>query len=183
MTKVVVVNGRPRAGKDSFIAACEQHLGREGVSFASFSSIDPIRDILSAAGVDVSEKTEADRKLLAVMGDALEEHSSYRTHRCIAEIMEFHHANGPESVFFLHIREPYNIRKVMRGIAQTRMGQNIEFTTILIKSKRELAINSNRADANVGEMAYDEVIHNDGTLGDLHILAGQCVKNLLRRSA
>ena len=72
MKAVIFINGRPRAGKDTLVSMMAHHAMRAGLSVGSFSSIEPVKAMLLAAGIDTSSKTEADRKLLATIGDALQ---------------------------------------------------------------------------------------------------------------
>ena len=111
MRKVIVVNGKPRAGKDTAIAFMQEILAEHGIQSMQFSSIDPVRNVIQALGIDVSAKTPADRALLAEIGAAVEKHSGYRSKACLTEALRFlccyHNA-----VVFLHIREPAMIETV-----------------------------------------------------------------------
>ena len=165
MIHVIVVNGQPRAGKDTFIEMVTSSLQSRGVHVDSFSSIDPVRDMLSGAGFNLRRKTEADRKLLAVVGAAMEEHSSWRTSRCIDEIrfFKFTRFNG---VFFLHVREPAIISNI-----RLNLPSETKLSTVFIESTRAEDVTSNAADAGVRGMTYDLTIHNNGTLDDLRRVA------------
>ena len=158
MKHVIIVNGKPRAGKDTLIA-----LMREMVPCASheFSSIDPVRRMLNKH-VDLSRKTEADRKLLATVGDAMEAHSGFRTAACLDEVSLFFMARRA-GLFFCHIREPHHIATLSRA---WRL-QGIKVTTVLLRSIRAEDVQSNPADAGVEKMRYDRTIENNGTLVDL----------------
>ncbi len=165
----IIVNGFARVGKDSFVAACRSHLEANGVAVREFSSIDPVRDLLGRAGIDLSAKTEADRKLLADVGAALEEHCNWRTDRCLDFVADI--CQTPQSrshVVFMHIREPENIRKVIVDIQQRNLG---DVLTALLRGPREVCA-ANVADRAVLRMKYDNVLYNNGTLDDLHVLAG-----------
>lgn len=174
---VVVVNGEPRAGKDTFINNVSAMLRSRRVPVDSFSSIDPVREMLQGAGFDLDAKTEADRKLLAVIGDAVQEHSNWRTNKCIEQIDWFRWNNHRKGVFFLHIREPKNIALVQAGLAQ-----GISMITVFIESTRSHKIMSNAADAGVRNMKYHHVIQNNGTLGDFSNAAARFVSDVLLRS-
>lgn len=168
-TTTIIVNGFARAGKDSFVAACKLHLNFD-IMVSSFSSIDPVRDLLKRSGIDTSAKTEADRKLLALVGAALEEHSNWRTNSCVdfitdAELDRWH---DQKAVVFLHIREPENIQKVIAGIKAKKLG---DVHTVLIRGPREVQAD-NIADKAVLDMRYDDVLHNNSTLDALYVLAG-----------
>ena len=163
----IIVNGFARAGKDSFVDACIDHLETNQIRCEAFSSIDPVRWLLqNDAGLDLSAKTPADRKLLADVGAALEQHSNWRTNRCLDFIKDFD--LGGDDVVFLHIREPENIAKVIGGIIDGGLGNN---HTLLLRSPREI-MPDNVADNAVLGMIYDDTLHNDGDLDALSILAG-----------
>lgn len=158
MKHIVVVNGYPRSGKDTFIAMLRD---AAACPTEEFSSIDPVRQLLSQV-VDVSGKTEADRKLLATVGDALEEHSRFRTEACLGAAALFFRTRK-HGIFFCHIREPRHIlhlRRLWRATAFT-------VTTVLIVGRRAQRVTSNPADAGVFQMQYDRTVTNDGTLADL----------------
>jgi len=72
MKTVVIVNGHPRAGKDTAVDFLEVMLGEAGHNVMRYSSIDPVREALSHIGVDTSAKTEADRAVLVEVGMALQ---------------------------------------------------------------------------------------------------------------
>lgn len=159
---VIIVNGPPRAGKDTLIRFMKSILP---CASAEFSSIDPVREMLGRA-VDLSQKTEADRKLLATVGDALEEHSFFRTHACM-EAAGLFFAARYYGVFFCHIREPRHIIRLKRAWKL----QGIAVTTVLLQSTRAEMITSNPADAGVFGMKYDVELRNDGAPDDLEATA------------
>ena len=172
VTTVVVVNGEPRAGKDTFINNAATFLRAARVPVDSYSSIDPVRDLLHGAGFDLRAKTEADRKLLAVIGDAVQEHSEWRTGKCLEHVEWFHLSNHRSpGVFFLHIREPHNIELV-----RDKLSGDIRMVTVFIESVRSEKVTSNAADAGVRDMDYMHTIRNDGTLADLSNAAAQFVR-------
>lgn len=158
MKHIVVVNGPPRAGKDTFIAMLRK---AAPCPTEEFSSIEPVRQLLSQV-VDLSEKTEADRKLLATVGDALEEHSHFRTHACLAATALFFAAQK-RGIFFCHIREPRHIQHLRRLWRQA----GCTVTTVLVTGRRAENVTSNPSDAGVLGMDYDRAVTNDGSLADL----------------
>lgn len=173
MREVIFVNGKPRAGKDSVVQAMSNILMANGVATACFSSIDPVRDMMTNAGFDLSQKTEADRALLAEVGDSVEMHSQVRTRACVDTTMRFFEDLKGSGVMFLHIREALVINRVERRL--DAIG-GIKRSRIQVVSPRAENVNSNHADLNTGNMGYDLTISNDGTLDDL---ARKCDKALL----
>lgn len=158
MKHVIIVNGPPRSGKDTFINICRQILP---IKTCEFSSIDPVRDVVQQI-IDVSKKTEADRKLLATMGDALEEHSRFRTNACLARSYKFFNLN-PAGVFFCHVREP----AIIERLKLTWVTHGISMHSVLLDSSRAERVTGNPADAGVFQMQYDHSLRNDGSIDDL----------------
>lgn len=158
---VFFINGKPRAGKDSVVGYLRGLLGfaRETTEF---SSIDPIRFMLSVRGIDITKKTEADRKLLSVVGDAVEEHSGFRT-QMVMEAIQGSVMQYEKKAIFIHLREPKLIQKVCGQLT----AKQIDFVTVKVVSPRSQEVTSNPSDAGIDGMAYDAEIRNHGTLEDL----------------
>lgn len=164
MKVVIIVNGRPRAGKDSTVNAMSQILYGAGFATDSFSSIDPIRHMLDRAGFDTSAKTPEDRALLAEVGDAVEKHSQFRSQRCIRSTLHFFDITGEKSAaMFLHVREPHIIDRICDQITKAP-GQDYRALKVFVTSPREEKQSSNAADSNVADVEYDSVIANISTL-------------------
>lgn len=167
MTHIIIVNGPPRAGKDTFIGFLTSILRAKNIDVDAFSSIDPLRDMLTDAGFDLTKKTEADRKLLSVVGAAVEEHSSWRMRQCVNRIDEFAFSlrDPANSVIFLHIREPHNIATIRLWATASKDGHTC--STVLIESIHAEKVTSNASDAGVKDMGYDYTVENNGSLNDL----------------
>lgn len=178
MIHVIVVNGSPRAGKDTFIEMLLEDLASQHVPTDTFSSIDPVRALLTAAGFDLSEKTEADRRLLSVVGDAVETHSQWRTNACVDRVKQFASETSNRGAFFLHIREPRNI-ELVKSLCADAVPDSV-FSTIYLDSIRAEKITSNPSDAGVADMIYDHVITNNGTKDDLRAAARNFVIDHIR---
>lgn len=168
MKTILVVNGPPRAGKDSSVDMMQRILDEHGTPSKSFSSIQPIKDLLAPL-VDLSAKTLADRKLLSVVGDALQEHSQFRTNAALARM----HAKRDGSVFFLHIREP----DLIELLRQECLSYGWRFERVFVESNRAEDVQNNPSDANVATGEYDHRLYNNGTLAELD---QECFELLLR---
>ncbi len=160
MKKVIVVNGRPRAGKDTAIAFMQGILQEHRIASIQFSSIDPVRDVVQRLGIDVSAKTPADRALLAEIGSSVEKHSGYRSKACLTEALRFF-ASHSKAVVFLHIREPAMIETVAAGL--DRMAK-IDLISVLVESERAEHVTSNAADMGVEGLSYNAKLSNHGSL-------------------
>lgn len=168
MKTIICVNGKPRAGKDSAVEMMEAILNECQIDTYAFSSIQPIKDLLTPL-VDLSAKTPADRKLLSVVGDALQEHSQFRTNAALGHM----HAMGDGGVFFLHIREP----DLIELLRQECLSYGWRFERVFVESDRAEDVQNNPSDANVAAGEYDHTLYNNGTLVELDY---QCFA-LLRR--
>jgi len=175
MIHVIIVNGKPRAGKDTFIKMMSNALREQGIDVDTFSSIDPVRWMLTMAGLDLTAKTEADRKLLAVVGAELEEHCGFRTNRSYSQVEQFAAVHQRSlGVFFLHMREPALIEKMRQMLHWA------DLTTVFIESDRAENVTSNSADAGVQGMTYDHVLSNSGTLDDLREVARELLATIVK---
>jgi hypothetical protein len=168
---VVIVNGYPRSGKDTGIAMMQEILRNNGIKSLHLSSVDCVREMLNNAGISVRRKTEADRKLIAVVASAVEEHSQYRTNVCASQIRRFAHMCGtPTCVIFLQIRELNVMENLKKHLPDA------EFTSLGFRSNRAEIITSNEADAGVKYITFDHLIANDGTLDELRETCRRFVK-------
>ncbi len=169
MTHVIVVNGPPRAGKDTFIEMVTAALEQKRIPVAAFSSIDPVRNMLERVGFDLSGKSQSDRRLLSLVGEAVEQHSSWRTRCCADEVSEFHVRNSGLGVIFLHIRESAVIESV-RALCDLQLNR-VTFTKVFLGGIRSEKFTSNKSDAAVEHMEYDKILFNNDTLDDLRVKA------------
>ena len=173
MIHIVVVNGLPRAGKDTFIEFCKQQAVSRAIRTDSFSSIEPVRVLMDRAGVSTHRKTPEDRELLASVGAALEAHSQWRSRATVAEMVSFARASHRQGgVFFLHVREP----EVMARIRRIFESAHIPHTWSLVNVK------SPRAEAPVTEAdrcalemesIADYAVQNDGHISALQKKANE----------
>lgn len=165
---VIFVNGPPRAGKDTFVELASKHLAQVNVWCDSFSSIDPVRDLLTDhAGINLSAKTPADRKLLADVGAALEEHSNWRTEKVVAFCKGSAWkgaGHGYDTAVFIHMREPQNIQ---RTISRLKEIGGFKITAVFIDGPRAETVD-NVADSAIRGMMYGHYVFNDGSLADLY---------------
>ncbi|QXV73567.1 hypothetical protein [Rhizobium phage RHph_X2_30] len=168
MKTVIIVNGKPRAGKDTAISFMKADCQSDDLATFEFSSIDPVRNALHTLGVDTSAKTESDRAALSEIGDTLERYYSFRTKACAHE-MTVAFDLGID-VFFLHMREPALIEKLERTIQWP-------VKKVYIDAEHAENVTSNASDTGTWRDGfYDHVIKNNGTIGELQ---DQCTLFLL----
>lgn len=160
MSKVVIINGSGRVGKDTFCLLCGKY-----ADISICSSVSGVKAAALHLGWD-GQKDDRSRKFLSDLKDLATAYSDapmnlmrdfVRTHQNIDEII------------FLMIREPEEIEKAKREFGAV---------TLLIERPQAGTIASNHADQNVAAYAYDFVISNSGGLSDLERLAQNFVSAL-----
>lgn len=159
MTTIYIVNGKPRVGKDTFIKFMMQSLALHGKASQEFSSIQPIKDMLANAGIYMQNKTSTDRHLLSVVGDAVEQHSGFRTRKCVVFARS---CNAQGKHGFIHIREPENVEKLRTQL----IADGFQVHRIMVTGDRSESHN-NISDISCANMLYDYLVPNQGTLGEL----------------
>jgi hypothetical protein len=150
-TKVVIINGYPQAGKDTFIGYCEQY-----VTVLNVSTVDRVKQALKLLGWE-GEKTPEIRKALSDLKDLstalFDGPVTY-----IKDQVKAHPTKCLPGLIFIHSREPAEIY---------RLKQELDATTLLISRKPKEEI-TNHADRNVEKFPYDHVIDNNEGLEELH---------------
>lgn len=168
MKRIFIINGKARAGKDTFINMCSYYTG-----VINYSSVQPVKDIAASIGWD-GRKTDKDRKFLADLKKLLTEYNDLPFEKTKEKIKEFADPDNKSTILFVHIREASEIRKVLSlsGI------DDIPVNTLYIDNPRVQLNTSNSSDANVEDWQYDVTITNDGSLDDLDNKARQFVKEM-----
>lgn len=159
--KIVIVNGAPTVGKDSFVSCCNKHT----VWCGNFSTVDFVKELAAQCGWN-GTKTLENRKFLSDLKDLLTEWGDVPFKKVKEQIEAFAgnmrvYGFSPENegIVFVHCREPKEIAKFVEQLGAT---------TLLIR--REAAENSeksNHADTDVFNYKYDYVIENNGTFEEL----------------
>ena len=162
--KIVVINGAPRAGKDTFVEECRRLIGRERC--LNISTVDFVKEIATKAGWD-GRKTPEARKFLSDLKDIMTEYGDIPFRKVKGAINSFRweleeYANDwyvENSLVFIHCREPEEI---------ARFERELHAQSLLIRRPSvENAEQSNHADAEVFNYNYTYTIYNDGTLDEL----------------
>lgn len=148
---IFIVNGKPRAGKDTFAEILNKY-----VSVYKCSIIDPIKTAALELGWK-GGKTEKDRKFLSDLLDLTMEYSEAPYDYLIEKGMDFWDDKIKEDIMLIDIRDPEVIDKVAKMLGAS---------SIFISNKNVPEITSNHADANVDDYDYDYGIDNSGTLED-----------------
>lgn len=187
---VVVVNGQPRAGKDTFIALVRATLSRDhDVASSEYHCIESIKTWLSAQyGVDVEPKTEAKRNLWAEIAASLEkcgERISKRTYvECMSALRLMAARSSdmldkPYGIVFVHMREPERIERVREHLRP----HGIKLVTVVIKRPAAMDVRSatlNSSDAGTADLVWDYEVENNRGLEHLVGLASGWAFNFTR---
>lgn len=178
---VIVINGHPRSGKDTAVEFMISALLDQDIFAWTMSSIDPVRELLAPVS-DLRAKTEADRKLMADVGRAVEEHSNWRTRQVVKFARErFYDVGAEQAVVFVHMREPDLIAKLQSMLAKDI--PDAGFLTIFVDKPDAAPVTSNAADAGVADMNYNRCLFNGGTLEDLRYAATVMAGELFLKAA
>ena len=156
---ILIINGAPRAGKDTFIETLKE---RPGIDTWVYSSIDWIKKIAKTMGWE-GAKEPKDRNFLATLKDISTAYNDMPFQKIVQEIdcaEDFY----KKDYFCTNIREPEEIQKLKTWCALNEM----PCYTILVrnaKAEREAAMTiSNAADNNYLKYCYDYQVDNNSTI-------------------
>ena len=150
MAKLVfIVNGKPRAGKDTFAMILNRYM-----DVYKYSAVTKVKEIATLCGWD-GQKEERDRKFLHELKMLTSEYSDMAYQDVVNEIKKYRNGEIEADVFVVDVREPEEIE---------RLAKEVGAITIFIENNNVPGITSNAADANVENYEYDFVIQNNGTM-------------------
>lgn len=156
--RVVVLNGVPESGKDTFAGICKELMPNGSVQIVS--TVDRVKELARSIGWD-GAKRQKDRKFLSDLKDLLQDYNELPTIDCIGKILSHYDEckeNGTNGLTFVMCREPKNIKAFKETGAET----------VLVSRKiKETLKFTNHADEEVFDYAYDWFIENNGTIEDL----------------
>lgn len=161
-TVIVVVNGYPRSGKDTFVEMASDRLSQLAWSTYSSSSIDFAKKITADAGIDEDPKTPEKRALWSAIKDAFEKYDRHASRMIMGEALRLmQKMTCSQQAWFIHAREPDAI-EFMKSLAV-----DCEFYTVFVHRSAAERVTSNASDMGVEDFAYDFTINNESTLEDL----------------
>ena len=185
-TKVVIINGKPQSGKDTFCKYAQGYCDDdESANTLIISSVDPLKEMLTQLGWD-GTKTDKIRDMLMDMKQLWVQNQDGPTMFLFNNILEFHKAcTGEDNIVFVHIREPEEIKKLVNALTGFEsMGIDV-ISLLIIRKGREDTPNqpteTRRSDdeALINRYEYDVTINNDEDLIKLQELAAEFVDKLL----
>lgn len=148
---VFIVNGKPRAGKDTFARILNRYM-----NVYKYSAVTKVKEIATLCGWD-GQKEERDRKFLHELKMLTSEYSDMAYQDVVNEIKKYRNGEIKADVFIVDVREPEEIE---------RLAKEVGALTVFIENNNVPAITSNAADANVENYEYDFVVPNNGTMND-----------------
>ena len=148
---VLIVNGKPRAGKDTFVELLSYM-----IPVYKYSIIEKVKCIALDCGWK-GKKEERDRKFLYELKKLTDEYSDMSFIDVYEKIEAFAKDEIKEVLFAVDIRDPEDI-EMMKELTGA--------FTVFIENENVPEITSNPADANVANYEYDFVIKNNGTMDD-----------------
>lgn len=185
-TKVVIINGKPQSGKDTFCKYAQGYCDDdESANTLIISSVDPLKEMLTQLGWD-GTKTDKIRDMLMDMKQLWVQNQDGPTMFLFNNILEFHKAcTGEDNIVFVHIREPEEIKKLVNALTGFEsMGIDV-ISLLVIRESGEDTPNqpaeTRRSDdeALINSYKYDVTINNDEDLIKLQELAAEFVDKLL----
>lgn len=148
---IFIVNGKPRAGKDTFAMILNRYM-----NVYKYSAVTKVKEIATLCGWD-GQKEERDRKFLHELKMLTSEYSDMAYQDVVNEIKKYRNGEIEADVFIVDVREPEEIE---------RLAKEVGALTVFIENNNVPAITSNAADANVENYEYDFVVPNNGTMND-----------------
>lgn len=185
-TKVVIINGKPQSGKDTFCKYAQGYCDDdESANTLIISSVDPLKEMLTQLGWD-GTKTDKIRDMLMDMKQLWVQNQDGPTMFLFNNILEFHKAcTGEDNIVFVHIREPEEIKKLVNALTGFEsMGIDV-ISLLVIRESGEDTPNqpaeTRRSDdeALINSYEYDVTINNNEDLIKLQELAAEFVDKLL----
>jgi hypothetical protein len=156
---MIIINGKGGSGKDTFVEFVQDHLQERNICCGNVSSVREIKTIATDYFGWNGEKTTFWRRLLSDLKD-LQTQSNDGPYRFLLKQWAWHLDQGCSC--FFHIREPEEIE---------RFKNTTNAMTLLICRDTGIEEYGNRGDDEVDDYEYDVVIHNNGTLDELRLLA------------
>ena len=185
-TKVVIINGKPQSGKDTFCKYAQGYCDDdESANTLIISSVDPLKEMLTQLGWD-GTKTDKIRGMLMDMKQLWVQNQDGPTMFLFNNILEFHKAcTGEDNIVFVHIREPEEIKKLVNALTGFE-SMGIDVISLLVIRKggedtpnQPAETRKSDDEALINNYEYDMTINNDEDLIRLQELAAEFVDKLL----
>lgn len=160
-----VINGKGGSGKDTLLNLLSKHYEVRNVS-----TITPIKEIATFGGWD-GTKTDKDRKFLSDLKKLFTDYNDLPNTYAVSEYKKFKQ-NPIEEFFFVHIREPENIKKFVKSI-------DGDCLTLLIRGGKSQGSYGNASDDEVENYDYDYVFENTKPLEEIDMEFLKFIKKIV----
>lgn len=176
---VVIINGKPGAGKDEFVKQCRICL--YNCRCVNISSVDIHKQILQKIGWDGETKLNDVRELLCRMKEFSILHGDIPTKYMLDTIFSYV-GKDSDYVVFCHIREVAEIKKLIRALRGLRC-MGITYITVFVRREDKIkSLNKDACctsdDVDIEDFDYDFIIDNFGTLDSLKSTASKFINYL-----
>lgn len=168
---VVIVNGKPRSGKDTFCNFVIKYCEENNQYCDIWSTIDFEKEILEeVVNREYDPTSHIDREFLSELKNLFNTYYDI-TFRDFTNLMEYY-----DGIFLIHTREWAEILK----FEDYCRDNNIKFIKVFVTRSEEKDFN-NKSDSRCNEQKdlYDVIINNDGTLKELEENAKQFCESRL----
>lgn len=166
---VLVINGAGGVGKDTLCNLAEKH-----IKIRNISTITPIKDIARMCGWNGS-KDDKSRKFLADMKQLTVAYNDFPTRWALNIFREF--LKSDESVLFVHIREPEEIKKFIDATDGFAKALLVRGGGRMRKSHY-----GNAADDCVENYEYDYYFMNDKSIKEAEVNFTALLREILKNS-
>ena len=158
--QIFIINGVPKAGKDTLI---EQSAKDLQFNVVNTSTIDMVKDLASSYDLwDGATKTDAARNMLSELKRVITKYSNSITDYICKQALLFL-ADNSAGVMFIHCREPEEIGKLKDAIYARC--SNFEARTLVVRrDEAEKEVYGNDSDTNVLRYDYDIEFYNNNPL-------------------
>ena len=169
--EIIVINGYPESGKDTFVNLCKNIVGESFVK--NISTVDFVKEVAMLCGWD-GTKTPKNRKFLSDMKDLLSDWNDIPFQKVKKEIKLFEkelksYQAEDKGIVFIHSREPKEI---------SRFEKELGAKSIFIDRKDAKKEQINHADLEVENYNYTFKIDNNEDLKHLKLGAETFIKIL-----
>lgn len=168
MTKVILINGHPKSGKDKFVEYCEKHSKKMGIKVHNLSTVDKVKKVAKKLGWD-GKKTDKARKFLSDMKRLW---TNFNDGPFISTVEKIEKDFTEKSIFFVHCREPKEIKK---------FADYYKDSMISLYLDKPGHIPDNTSDKNVKNYKYDYTIDSNIEDDELSESAKNWISSLIEQ--
>lgn len=176
--KIVVINGAPMSGKDTFCDLCLNYMSSRGIRGGKISTVDAIKKLAVQVGWG-GLKEPKDRKFLSDLKDLCTEYNNFPFEVVREQLsqtyLHFTREMGVSEdkiIFFVHCREPKEIQKFVDALGAE--------TLIVRREEVEKLPQSNHADEEVLNYTYTYTVENNDGIEELEKKAIDFINKLVK---